>query len=80
MMRSIDEVAFARRGRADQHGLVGEARVARVGVGFGEHGDGAHAHAARRLDHAAGDFAAVGDEDLAEHVSDPAALRATRGA
>ena len=63
------EVAFARGRRADQHRLVGQPRVPRVGVGLREHGDGAHVQPARRLDDAAGDFAAVRDQDLAEHGS-----------
>ena len=36
----------------------------RVAVGLGVDGDGGDAHPARRLDDAAGDLAAVGDQDL----------------
>ncbi len=61
------QIAFARRRRADEHGFVGHAHVAAHGVGFGIDRDGGDAHAARRLDDAAGDFAAIGDEDLVEH-------------
>ncbi len=63
-----DEVGFARRGRAEQHRLVGQPDVARVGVGLGIDGDGADAHAPGGLDDPAGDFSAVGNEDLGEHV------------
>jgi hypothetical protein len=38
----------------------------RAGVGFGIDGDGAHAHGARGADDAAGDLAAVGDQERAE--------------
>ncbi|MNU09124.1 hypothetical protein D3C72_2555160 [compost metagenome] len=39
-----------------------------VGVGFGVDGDGADAEGLAGADDAAGDLAAVGDEDLGEHV------------
>ena len=61
------EVGLARRRRADAHGFVGEFDVPRVAVGLGVDGDGRDAHRARGADHAAGDFAAVGDQDLLEH-------------
>ena len=48
-----------------QHGLVGQLDVQRVLVGLGIDGDGRDAHLAGGLDDAAGDFAAVGDQDLA---------------
>jgi hypothetical protein len=56
-----DQIGLARRGRAEQHGLVGEADVAGVGIGLGIDGDGADAHAAGGLDDPTGDFAAVCD-------------------
>ena len=43
---------------------VGFAHVRRVGVGFGEDGDRADAHAAAGADDPAGDLAAVGDQDV----------------
>ena len=61
------EIAFAAGGRADTDRLVGQFNVARVAVSLGIHRDGGNAHAARGLDDAAGDFAAVGDQDLGEH-------------
>jgi hypothetical protein len=63
------EIAFARGRRTDQHRFVGQPGVPRVGVGLGKHGDGAHAKATRGLDDAACDFAAIGDQYLAEHRS-----------
>ncbi len=39
------QIGLARRRRADTHGLVGQAHVARAFVGLGIHGDGADAHA-----------------------------------
>jgi hypothetical protein len=78
-----DEIGFARRRRADMHGLVGQLHMRRVGVGVGIDGDGAHAHAAAPCDDAAGDFAAIGDEDLSKHepwLSLPKILSFERGA
>jgi hypothetical protein len=61
------QVGFARRRRTDADRLVGQAYMARAGVGFGIHGDGADAHAPRGLDDAAGDFPPVGDQYFGEH-------------
>ena len=47
--------------------LVGEGAVAGIAVGVGIDGDGGDAHLAGGLDDAAGDLAAVGDQDLREH-------------
>src|SRR6185369_4863631 len=62
-----DQVGLAGGGRAEQHGLVGEADVAGVGVGLGIDGDGADAHAAGGFDHSTSDLPAVGDQNLVEH-------------
>ena len=62
------QVRLARRRRPDADGLVGETDVPRVRVGVGIDRDGAHAHAARGLDDATGDLAAIGDEQLFEHA------------
>ena len=51
----------------DPDGDVGEAHVRCLGVGVGEDGDRADPHAPQRLDHAAGDLAAVGDEHGVKH-------------
>jgi hypothetical protein len=58
------QVGLARRRRADADGLVGQAHMARTGVGLGIHGDGADAHAARGLDDAAGDLTPVGNQNF----------------
>ncbi len=57
------QIAFARRGRADQNGLVGHADVQRLRIGLGIDRDGAQAHLARGTDDAAGDLAAISDEE-----------------
>ncbi len=62
------QVARARLGRADAPRLVGKRDMARVAVGVRVHRHRAYAHVARGRDDTAGDLAAVGDEDLAEHV------------
>lgn len=61
------QIGFRRRSRAQPVGLVGQLDEAGVGVGVGMDGDGGDAERARGLDHAAGDFTAVGDEYLIEH-------------
>ena len=62
------QVALAAGRGADVHGLVGQLDMARVPVGVGVDGDGRDAHLLRGLDDAAGDFAAVGDQDLLNMV------------
>src|SRR5438445_187481 len=47
-----DQIRLTRRGRPDQDRFVGKPYMARVGVGFRVHGDGAHAEASRGLDDA----------------------------
>ncbi len=70
-----DEIGLRRRRRADGDRLVRHLDVQRVAVGLGVDRHRAHAELARRLDDAAGDLAAVGDQDLLEHAgmkgSDP---------
>lgn len=61
------EIAFARRRGADRIGLIGEANVKRIAVNFAENGYGFDAEFAAGADDAYGDFAAIGDEDFAEH-------------
>ena len=60
------QVALGRGGGADPHGDVGFAHVPGAGVGVGVDGDRADAQGAQGADDAAGDLAAVGDEDGAE--------------
>src|SRR5205085_288604 len=67
------EVGLARGRRSDVHRLVGELDMARVLVGIGVDGHRLDAHLPGGLDDAAGDFAAVGNEDLVEHVLVPRA-------
>ena len=50
------------------HRLVGHLDMQRVAVGVGVDRDGLDAHAPRGLDDAAGDLAAIGDQDLVEHA------------
>ena len=61
------EIGLRRRRRPDGDRFVGHLDMQRVLVGLGIDGDGLDAHAARRLDDPAGDFAAVGDQDFLEH-------------
>ena len=64
-----DEVGLSCCCRSDANGLIGHSHVARVRVRVGVDRDGGNAHAPRRLDDAARDLAAVGDQDLGEHRS-----------
>ena len=66
-----DQIGLLRGGRADADGLVGELDVQRVLVGFGIDGDGRDAHLAGGLDDAAGNFAAVGNQNFLEHIPIP---------
>src|SRR5205807_5313317 len=73
-LRGVDhllrvEVALARGRGADPHGLVALFDVQRALVCLRVDRDGAHAHLARRASDAAGDLAAVGDEQLVEHFA-----------
>ncbi len=61
------EIALARRRRADPIGLVGHGDMERAGIGIGIDRDATDGETARRPHDAAGDLAAIGDEDLAEH-------------
>mmetsp|Transcript_482 Transcript_482/g.1018 ORF Transcript_482/g.1018 Transcript_482/m.1018 type:complete len:696 (+) Transcript_482:336-2423(+) len=60
------EVALGRGRRPDADGLVGEGDVRGFDVGGGVDGHGGDAVGAGRAEDAAGDFAAVGDEDFAK--------------
>ena len=61
------QIAVLRRVAADVHRFIAGMHMGRVGVGVREHRHGAHTHAAGSRGDAAGDFASVGDQDLAEH-------------
>ena len=62
-----DQIGFGRRRRPDMHRLIGHLHKGRARVGVRIDRDGSDAHAARGLDDAAGDFAAIGDQDFLEH-------------
>ena len=63
------EVAVARAARdPGARASSASAHVARVRVGIGVHRDGAHAEAARGAEDAAGDLAAVGDQQALDHA------------
>ena len=64
-----DQIAFARRGMADMHRLVGLADVQRIGVGIRIDRNGPHTHLTRGPDDAASDFAAIGDEERGDHCA-----------
>ena len=63
------QIALADRRSADMHRLVGHLDMQRLRVGVRIDGDRRDAHPARRADDAAGDLAAVGDQDLGKHSS-----------
>ncbi|MCY1451982.1 hypothetical protein D9M71_688790 [compost metagenome] len=60
------QVGLLHGSRADVHRFVGHVHVQGVGVGIAEDGDGAVAQGLGGALDAAGDFTAVGDQDLAE--------------
>ena len=60
------EIAVARPRRPEQHGLVGHGDMHGVAVGLRIDRDGAQAHGAGGADDAAGDLAAVGDQQRAK--------------
>ncbi len=60
------QVGLRRRRRADEHLFVGLAHVQGVGVGLGIDGHGLDSEPLAGVDDAAGDLAAVGDQDLVE--------------
>ena len=61
------QVAFRGGGLADAHGFVRHAHMQGPGIGIRVHGDGGNAHLSGRLDDAAGNLAAIGDEYFVEH-------------
>ena len=73
-----DEIALRRRRRADMHRLVGHLDMHRVAVGVGIDRDRRDPHPPRRLDDAAGDLAAIGDQDFLEHRDVPLPRPASR--
>ena len=63
------QIALGRSGRADQHGLVGHLDMEGIAVGLGIDRNRLDPHPARGLDDAAGDLAAIGDQDALEHAA-----------
>src|SRR5262249_31586003 len=63
------EVGFARRRRADANALVGEPDMHGIGVGSRVDRDRRDAELLAGAEHAKGDFAAIGDENLFEEGS-----------
>ena len=61
------KIALVDRRCADADRLVGHFDMQRTGVGIGIDGNGRDAHAPRGADDAAGDLAAIGDQDFLEH-------------
>ena len=64
------EVAVARPRRSEQDRGIGHRHMQRIAIGFGIDGDRPQAERARRADDAAGDLAAVGDQQGAEAAVD----------
>jgi hypothetical protein len=62
------EVGLRNRRGTEEKGLVRHPHMRRVAVGFGIHRDRADPEALEGAEDAAGDLAAVGDEDFGEHV------------
>ena len=62
-----DEVALRSGRRADVDRLIRHLDMHGIAVGVRIDGDGGNAHLPRRLDHPAGDLAAIGDQDFLEH-------------
>ena len=67
-----DQIGLGRRRGADGDGFVGHLDMQRIRVGLGIDSHGLDPEPSRGLHHPAGDFAAVGDQDLVEHAAPPA--------
>ena len=63
------QVALGRRARADEIRLVGAPDVQRVTVELGVDGHRADPELLQSADHAHGDLAAIGHQDLGEHAA-----------
>ena len=61
------EIAVLRRGRADTDAFIRKADVHRVGVGGGMDRHGRNAEFLARAQHAQGNLAAIGNQDLVKH-------------
>ncbi len=65
------QVGFARRRWPDVDGLVRQSYVQRAAIRIRVDRHRGHAHAPRRADDAAGNFTAVGDQNLVKHTLFP---------
>ena len=63
-----DRPHWAARAEDVKNRLVGSTHMQRIGIGVGIDRDGANAELAAGVHDAAGDLAAVGDQDLVEHL------------
>ena len=61
------QIGFAHRAGTDRDSGIGHADMQRIGIGIRMDGDGADAHRARGADDAAGDLAAIGDQETRHH-------------
>ncbi len=68
-------VAVARGGRSDHNMLVRQLRMQGGRIDFGAHGHASEAERAAGADDAAGDLAAIGDQDLVKHRFFPLCTR-----
>ena len=62
-----DDIGLVRGRRADVNGLIRHFHMQRLRIRIGIDRHGGQTHLLGGLDHAAGDFAPVGNEDLVKH-------------
>ncbi len=62
------KIALRRRRRAEVIRLVGKFDVERFAIGVGVDGNGRDPHFARRANYANGNLAAIGDQELVDHL------------
>ena len=67
-VRGDEPGAFEELVGAYQHRLISHFDMKRIAVGLGIHRDRRNSHAAGRLDHPAGDLAAICDQNFLEHL------------
>ena len=66
-----DQITLGCRRGADMHALVSDTHMQRLGIGIGIDRDGRNAHRARGADNAAGNLAAIGDQEFGYHCAAP---------
>ena len=72
------QITLARRARTDGPRFIRQPHVQRGAIAFGVHGDGGDAHVPARANHAHGNLAAIGDQDLL-HQTEPLTILSVRG-